>query len=62
MTVCGLGNRKNERFLELLSEGGVEAYQSTLDLIERLKETGGRVALITSSRNAAGGVGLGRGG
>jgi alpha,alpha-trehalase len=52
MTVCGVGNRKNERFLELLDEGGVEAYESTLDLIERLREDGVGVALITSSRNA----------
>jgi beta-phosphoglucomutase family hydrolase len=53
MTVCGVGNRKNERFLELLAEGGVEAYQSTLDLIGRLRAAGVTVALITSSRNAA---------
>jgi alpha,alpha-trehalase len=53
MTVCGLGNRKNERFLELLADGGVEAYQSTLDLIEELRAAVVRVALITSSRNAA---------
>jgi alpha,alpha-trehalase len=52
MTVCGVGNRKNERFLEVLAEGGVEAYESTLDLIERLREDGVGVALITSSRNA----------
>jgi alpha,alpha-trehalase len=53
MTVCGVGNRKNERFLELLAEGGVEAYQSTLDLIAGLRVAGVKVALITSSRNAA---------
>jgi alpha,alpha-trehalase len=53
MTVCGLGNRKNELFLGLLAEGGVEAYQSTLDLIRLLRAAGLGVALITSSRNAA---------
>jgi alpha,alpha-trehalase len=53
MTVCGVGNRKNERFLELLAGGGVEAYQSTLDLIESVRAAGVKVALITSSRNAA---------
>jgi HAD superfamily hydrolase (TIGR01509 family) len=52
MTVCEVGNRKNERFLELLAEGGVKAYQSTLDLIEGLRAAGVKVALITSSRNA----------
>jgi alpha,alpha-trehalase len=40
MTVCGVGNRKNKRFLELLAEGGVEAFQSTLDLIARLRAAG----------------------
>ena len=53
MTVCGVGNRKNERFLELLAQGGVEAYQSTVDLIQGLRARGVGVALITSSRNAA---------
>ncbi len=53
MTVCGLGNRKNERFLEALAEGGVEPYRSTLDLIDQLRSAGIGVALITSSRNAA---------
>jgi alpha,alpha-trehalase len=52
-TVCGVGNRKNERFVELLARGGVEAYQSTLDLIDQLRTAGVAVALITSSRNAA---------
>jgi alpha,alpha-trehalase len=53
MTVCGVGNRKNERFLEFLSKGGVKAYQSTLDLIGALRSAGVGVALITSSRNAS---------
>jgi hypothetical protein len=53
MTVCGLGNRKNEVFLEGLAEGGVEPHRSTLDLIDRLRARGVGVALITSSRNAA---------
>jgi alpha,alpha-trehalase len=58
MTVCGLGNRKNQRFLELPSEGGVEAYQSTIDLIGSLRAGGVGLALITSSRNAAAVLGL----
>ena len=53
MTVCGLGNRKNEDFLEALAEVGVEPYRSTLDLIDQLRSAGIGVALITSSRNAA---------
>ena len=53
MTVCGVGNRKNEMFLKALAEVGVEAYLSTIDLIDQLRAAGVGVALITSSRNAA---------
>jgi beta-phosphoglucomutase family hydrolase len=52
MTVSGVGNRKNEMFLEALAKGGVEAYLSTIDLIDRLRAAGMGVALITSSRNS----------
>ena len=53
MTVCGVGNRKNEDFLKALAEVGVDPYRSTLDLIDQLHAAGLGVALITSSRNAA---------
>jgi len=53
MTVCGVGNRKNEMFLDALAEVGVDPYRSTLDLIDELHAVGVGVALITSSRNAA---------
>ena len=52
-TVSGVGNRKNEMFLEALAEGGVDPYRSTLALIDQLRAAGVAVALITSSRNAA---------
>ena len=32
-TVCGLGNRKNELFNEMIRSGNVEVFQSTVDLI-----------------------------
>jgi alpha,alpha-trehalase len=51
-TVCGLGNRKNERFLEGLASG-VRAYPSTVTLIKGLQKARIRTALITSSRNAS---------
>jgi beta-phosphoglucomutase family hydrolase len=51
-TVCGLGNRKNQAFLQTVVETGIEPYRSTLDLIDRLRARGVGVALITSSRNA----------
>ena len=53
ITVCGVGNRKNEDFLKALAVVGVDPYRSTLDLIDQLHAAGMRVALITSSRNAA---------
>ena len=52
-TVSGVGNRKNEMFLEALAEGGVDPFRSTLALIDQLRTAGVAVALITSSRNAA---------
>jgi beta-phosphoglucomutase family hydrolase len=51
-TVCGLGNRKNQAFLQTVAETGIDPYRSTLDLIDRLHSGGVGVALITSSRNA----------
>jgi len=51
-TVCGLGNRKNLRFLEKLRQGGADAYGSSVRLIEELRRRGVPVAVITSSRNS----------
>lgn len=50
-TVCGLGNRKNERYLRLLQERGVEVYDSAVDFLHRARATGLRTAAVTSSRN-----------
>ena len=51
-TVCGVGNRKNSGFQQLLGTNGADAYQSTLDLIDGLLASGVKTALVTSSRNA----------
>lgn len=50
-TVCGLGNRKNEAFNEVLERDGVEVYDSTVSLIHELKEKGIRVGVASSSKN-----------
>lgn len=50
-TVCGLGNRKNDVFLEILKEEGAEVYQSSVDLIESLRRRGFRTAVASSSKN-----------
>jgi beta-phosphoglucomutase-like phosphatase (HAD superfamily) len=51
-TVCGLGNRKNDRFLRALEDGGADAYPSTLRVVEELHRPRIPVAVITSSRNS----------
>jgi len=50
-TVCGLGNRKNVKFTEMLKEKGAEVYQTTVDLIRDLKAKGVRIGVASSSKN-----------
>ncbi len=50
-TVCGLGNRKNEIYLELLRRHGVETIASALAFIRSLRVLGVRTAVVSSSRN-----------
>lgn len=52
-TVCGLGNRKNRLFLKRLKSEGVEVYESTIDLIGRLRKRGIKTAIASSSKNCA---------
>ncbi len=51
-TVCGLGNRKNQLFHEIIAQGGVEVFSATVDFIKELKEKGIRVGIASSSKNA----------
>ncbi|QFG68063.1 HAD family hydrolase [Ornithinimicrobium pratense] len=51
-TVCGLGNRKNDVFLEILASEGIEVYPGSLKLLDHLREVGTSVAVVSSSRNA----------
>jgi beta-phosphoglucomutase family hydrolase len=51
-TVCGLGNRKNEFFGEVLREEGVQPYPGSVQLLDHLVERGTKVAVVTSSKNA----------
>lgn len=50
-TLYGLGRRKNELFLTLLQQKGVEIYPSTVEFIRILRENDLRTAVITASRN-----------
>lgn len=52
-TICGLGNRKNEFFNDLLKSTGVEVFSTTIELIEALKRCGIKVGVASSSRNCS---------
>lgn len=50
-TVCGLGNRKNALFNDVLKEQGCKVFQTSVDLVRRLKAEGKHIAVVTSSKN-----------
>lgn len=50
-TYCGLGNRKNELYNELLKVDGVDVFDTTVDFIKQLRALGVRVGLMSSSKN-----------
>ncbi len=50
-TVCGLGNRKNVTFNEVLKRDGVSVYESTVQMIHDLKKAGIKVGVASSSKN-----------
>jgi len=50
-TICGIGNRKNEMFNEVLNEEGAEIFASTVDFIKRLKDGGVKIGVASSSKN-----------
>jgi len=50
-TCCGLGNKKNLAFNEVLNSEGVEIFPSTISLIKELKQAGIRLGVASSSKN-----------
>jgi beta-phosphoglucomutase family hydrolase len=50
-TVCGLGNRKNSYFNNIVDTEGVQVYESTVSLIKELKNNGIKVGVASSSAN-----------
>ncbi len=50
-TYCGIGNRKNIAFTEILDRDGVKVYDSTIQLINNLLKEGIRVGVASSSKN-----------
>ena len=51
-TVCGIGNRKNIRFREIVESKGVKIYTSSLKFIDELRNNGVKVAIASSSKNS----------
>jgi len=51
-TVCGIGNRKNEVFARVLRSEGIAPSPGSLALVDRLREKGVPVAVVSSSKNA----------
>ncbi len=53
VTVCGLGNRKNELFGEVLDREGAEVFEDAIDLVRALAGAGIKTAIVSSSKNCA---------
>lgn len=51
-TVCGLANRKDALFHDLLAAEGVTVIPESVELLRRLRAAGVPTALVTASRNA----------
>ncbi|MBT8114710.1 MAG: beta-phosphoglucomutase family hydrolase [Arenicella sp.] len=51
-TICGIGNQKNRVFNQTLEAQGVKSYESTVCLMNELKEKGIRIGVASSSKNA----------
>ena len=52
LTVCGLGNRKNAAFNEVLERDGVTPYAGSVRLLDAASELGLAMAVVSSSKNA----------
>lgn len=50
-TLAALGNRKNALLLDLLHQGGVGVYVTSVALIRSLRHGGYRTAVVSSSKN-----------
>lgn len=50
-TVCGIGNKKNEIFNQILLDEGAYVFKSSLDLIHSLLENDIKVGVASSSKN-----------
>ncbi|MFP4112896.1 MAG: HAD family hydrolase [Spirochaetota bacterium] len=50
-TVCAVGNAKNKRFREIVLGGDIPVFESTVKIVDELRERGVRCGVASSSRN-----------
>ncbi len=50
-SVCGLGNRKESLFLEVLAAGSVGVFEGAVALVRYLRQQGMRAAVVSGSKN-----------
>jgi len=50
-TVCGIGNKKNAMFLNIIKTRGVKIYPSTVKLVKSLRRSGIKVGVASSSKS-----------
>lgn len=51
-TICGIGNKKNQKFRELVENEGVKIYNTSLRFVDELKSHGVKVSVASSSKNS----------
>jgi len=51
-TVCGIGNRKDQRFAEHLGRSGVRVFGGTVELVRRMRACGMTTAIVSASKHA----------
>ena len=51
LTMCRLGNRKNNTFNQMLDSAEIEVYASSVELVKELRDQGLKYAIATSSKN-----------
>jgi beta-phosphoglucomutase family hydrolase len=52
-TLNGLGNRKDQYFIQALAQHGVEVYEGTVSFVRDARARGVRTAIVSSSQNCA---------
>jgi len=51
LTICGLGNRKNQIFNEMIEKNGVETYRNAVKKLKQWRDLGLKTAIVSSSKN-----------